>query len=168
MRVQGEKLDVDKGVSIILAGLFGAVMGISMWAVLAGDYLQPGAVMNEQTQHTLRIVGFAGGFAALFSWWVQGFAAQRGFLVRMLFALFVFVVAFCCFGGLFRLVDSYVNRAGQQDWSLSGLYFASINDFYSFVLFMLVPPRAAYAALMVGAAVYMAAFGPRGPQTVEA
>jgi hypothetical protein len=31
----------------------------------------------------VRIVGFAGGLAALIAWWMQGFAANRGFLVRM-------------------------------------------------------------------------------------
>ena len=61
------------------------------WAILAGDYVQPGSVMNEQTHRTVRIVGFAGGLAALIAWWMQTFAANRSFLVRMLFALFIFI-----------------------------------------------------------------------------
>ena len=44
---------------------------------------------------------------------------------------------------------------------MSGLYWSSLSDFYSFVLFMLVPPRPAYAALMLAAALYLAIFGPR-------
>jgi hypothetical protein len=47
-----------------------------MWALLIGDYMN--TVMNEQTRHTLRIVGFAGALAALATWWVQSFAAKRG------------------------------------------------------------------------------------------
>ena len=90
--------------------------------------------MNEQTQHTLRIVGFAGALAALVTWWVQGFAAKRGFVVRILFALFIFVVAFCSFGGLLRFIYIHVTYPNQQDWSLSGHVLASLNDFVSFVL----------------------------------
>ena len=88
----------------MLAWLFALVMGISMWALLVGDYMQPNSVMNDQARQTLRIVGFAGALAALVTWWVQGFAAKRGFVVRFLFALFVFVVAFCSFGGLLRVI----------------------------------------------------------------
>ena len=61
--------------------------------------------MNTQTQHTVRIVGFAGLLAALVTWWCQRFAARRGFLVRTLFALFIFIVAFCSFGGLLRFIQ---------------------------------------------------------------
>ena len=47
MPVRGEELNIDKGVGFILAMLFGFVIGLSLWAVLAGDYVQPGSVMNE-------------------------------------------------------------------------------------------------------------------------
>jgi hypothetical protein len=33
---------------------------------------------------------------------------------------------------------------------------------------MLVPPRPAYALLMLAAALYVALFGPRGPRSIEA
>jgi hypothetical protein len=33
---------------------------------------------------------------------------------------------------------------------------------------MLVPPRPAYAALMIAAALYLAIFGARGPKTIRA
>ena len=75
-------------VGFVLAILFALVIGISMWALLVGEYMK--TFMNEQTRHTVRIVGFAGVFTALVTWWVQNFAAKRGFLVRFMFAFFVF------------------------------------------------------------------------------
>jgi hypothetical protein len=163
-----EKLTINNVVGFVLALAFAVVMAICMKAVLVGDYMQPNSVMNEQTQHTLQIVGYAGGLAALVAWWVQQFASGRGFVVRFLFALFVFIVAFCSFGGLLRILYLTFTYPNQLDWSLSGLYWTSLSDFYSFVLFMLVPPRPAYAGLMLAAALYLALFGPRGPRTIEA
>jgi len=160
-----EGLTFSKVVGFILAAAFALVVGVSMWALLIGEYMNN--VMNPQAQTTLRIVGFAGALAALVTWWVQQFAARRGFIVRFLFALFIFVVAFCSFGGLLRIIYSHVTYPSQQDWSLSGLYWASQSDLISFVIFMLVPPRPAYAALLVVAAIYIAIFGPREPKTIE-
>ncbi|MGH6736830.1 MAG: hypothetical protein ACRECX_12265 [Methyloceanibacter sp.] len=160
-----EKLTFTKVVGFVLAAAFAIVIGISMWALLIGDYMN--TVMNQQTQHTVRIVGFAGMLAALVTWWCQRFAAKRGFLVRTLFALFIFVVAFCSFGGLLRFIYIHATYPSQQDWSLSGMYLASLNDFYTFLLDMLLPPRAEYAALAIAAAIYVAIFGPREPKTVE-
>ena len=160
-----EKLTFNKVVGFVLAAAFGIAIGLSMWALLIGDYMN--TVMTPQTQHTVRIVGFAGLLAALVTWWCQRFAARRGFLVRFLFALFIFVVAFCSFGGLLRFVYIHATYPSQQDWSLTGMYLASLNDFYTFLLDMLIPPRPAYAALAVAAAAYVAIFGPREPKTVE-
>jgi len=87
--------------------------------------------------------------------------------VRLLFALFIFVVAFSSFGGLLRVIYSHVTYPSQQDWSFQGLYWASQSDLVSFVIFMLVPPRPAYAALMLAAAIYIAIFGPREAKEVE-
>ena len=152
-------------VGFVLAILFAVVIGVSMWALLLGDYVN--SFMNEQTRHTLRIVGFAGALAALVTWWVQSFAAKRGFVVRVLFALFIFVVAFCSFGGLLRFIYIHATYPNQQDWSLTGMYLASLNDFYTFLLDMLLPPRPAYAALAVAAAIYIAWFGPREAKTAD-
>ncbi len=160
-----EGLTFSKVVGFILAAAFALVIGVSMWALLIGEYMNN--VMNPQAQTTLRIVGFAGALAALVTWWVQQFAARRGFIVRTLFALFIFVLAFCSFGGLLRIIYSHVTYPSQQDWSLSGLYWASQSVMISFVIFMLVPPRPAYAALLVVAAIYIAIFGPREPKTIE-
>jgi hypothetical protein len=163
-----EKVTFNSIVGFVLAVAFAIVMAICMNAVLIGDYMQPNSVMNDTTRNTLQIVGYAGGLAALVAWWVQQFAATRGFLVRFLFALFVFVVAFCSFGGLLRVIYLMITYPNQLDWSLSGLYWSSLSDFYSFVLFMLVPPRPGYAGLMLAAALYLAIFGPRGPKTIRA
>jgi hypothetical protein len=162
------KVTFDSVVGFVLAIAFAIVMGICMKAVLVGDYMQPGSVTNQQTQHTLEIVGYAGGLAALVTWWVQQFAAGRSLIVRFLFALFIFVLAFCSFGGLLRIINLMITYPNQLDWSFSGLYWTSLSDFYSFVLFMLVPPRPAYALLMLAAALYVALFGPRGPRSIEA
>jgi hypothetical protein len=142
-------------------------MGICARAILQGDYMQPGGV-NEQTSHTLQIVGYAGGLAALVAWWVQQFAAGRGFVIRFLFGLVIFLLAFLAFGGLLRVVYLMITYPNQLDWSLSGLYWSSLSDFYAFVLYMLVPPRPSVALLIVAAAIYLAVFGPRGPRTIEA
>ena len=105
--------------------------------------------------------------AALVAWWCQRFTARRGFLVRMLFALFIFLVAFCSFGGLLRFIYIHATYPSQQDWSLTGMYLASLNDFYTFLLDMLLPPRPAYAALTVAAAIFVAWFGPREARTAD-
>ena len=160
-----DKVSFGNVVGFVLAILFAVVIGVSMWALLLGDYVN--SFMNEQTRHTLRIVGFTGALAALVTWWVQSFAAKRGFVVRVLFALFIFVVAFCSFGGLLRFIYIHATYPNQQDWSLTGMYLASLNDFYTFLLDMLLPPRPAYAALAVAAAIYIAWFGPREAKTAD-
>jgi hypothetical protein len=160
-----EKVTFGSVVGFVLALLLALVIGVSMWALLLGDYMN--TFMNEQTRHTLRIVGFAGALAALVTWWVQSFAAKRGFVVRLMFAFFVFVVAFCSFGGLLRFVYIHATYPNQQDWSLMGMYLASLNDFYTFLLDMFLPPRPAYAALSLAAAIYVAWFGPREAKTAE-
>jgi hypothetical protein len=160
-----DKLSFGNVVGFVLALAFALVIGVSMWALLLGDYVN--SFMNEQTRHTLRIVGFAGALAALVTWWVQSFAAKRGFIVRTLFALFIFVVAFCSFGGLLRFIYIHATYPNQQDWSLTGMYLASLNDFYTFLLDMFLPPRPAYAALSLAAAIYIAWFGPREAKTAD-
>ena len=47
------------------------------------------------------------------------------------------------------------------------MYLASLNDFYTFILDMFLPPRPAYAALTVAAAIYVAWFGPREVRTED-
>ena len=71
------------------------------------------------------------------------------------------------FGGLLRFIYIHATYPSQQDWSLSGLYLASLNDFYTFLLDMMIPPRPGYLGLAVAAAIYVALFGAREPRTVE-
>ncbi len=159
-----EKLTFSKVVGFILAAAFAIVIGICTWALMVGDSMN--TVMTEQTQHTVRIVGFAGLLAACVTWWCQRFVAHRGFVMRTLFALFIFLVAFCSFGGLLRFIYIRITYMSQQDWSPSGLYFASINDFYTFLVEMLTMGFG-FAGLAIAAAVFVALFGTREPRTVE-
>ncbi len=159
------KVTFDDVVGFVLAVLFALVLGVSMWALLLGDYMN--TVMNEQTRHTLRIVGFAGALAAVVTWWVQSFAAKRGFIIRFLFAFLIFGLAFCSFGGLLRFIYIHATYPSQQDWSLTGMYFASLNDFYTFLLDMLLPPRPAYAGLTTVAALFVAWFGPHDAKPAD-
>jgi hypothetical protein len=85
----------------------------------------------------------------------------------MMFALFIFLVAFCSFGGFLRFAYIHATYPSQVDWSLGGLYASSLNDFYTFLLDMLLPPRLGFVALAFGAAIYIALFGIREPRTVE-
>jgi hypothetical protein len=163
-----ERVSFDNVVGFILALFFALIIGVSMRAILIGDYMQPNSVMNEHTRLTLQIVGFAGGLAALVAWWVQQFASSRGLFMRFLFALVIFVLAFLSFGGLLRVGYLMITYPNQLDWSPTGLYWSTLSDFYSFVVFMLVPPRPAYAALIGAAALYLAWFGPRGPRYIRA
>ena len=159
-------ITINTIIGFILALLFAMVMGISMQAILVGDYLQSQNVMSETTQVTVRIAGFSGALAALLAWWAQRFAAMRGFIVRFVFALFIFALAFFSFGGLLRVIWTHVTYPNQQDWSFAGLYFASINDFYSFVLFMIGPSLPAYVMLLICAGLYIGIFGPREREAV--
>ena len=161
-----EKLTFSKVVGVILATAFAITIGVSTWALIFGDYMGTN-LFNEQTQRSVRIVGFAGFLAALVAWWCQRFVAHRGFFVRMMFALLIFLVAFCSFGGFLRFAYIHATYPSQVDWSLGGLYASSLNDFYTFLLDMLLPPRLGFVALAFGAAIYIALFGIREPRTVE-
>ncbi len=160
-----EQLTFGKVVGFVLAVAFAIAIGVSTWALMIGEYMNE--VVNEQTQRTVRIVGFAGLLAAAVTWWCQRFTARRGFLVRMLFALFVFLVAFVSFGGLLRFIYGIVTYPNLADWSLSGLYFASVSNLYAFLIDIFLPPRLSIAGLAVAAAIYVALFGTREPQTVD-
>lgn len=151
----------DRVVGFVLAILFALVMGLSMEAVLISDFLKSQELLSPGLDHTLRIAGFAGALAALVAWWAQTLAASRNVVIRFIFALVIFLMAFCSFGGLLRMIYVHMTYPSQQDWSLSGLYFSSIDDFYTFVLSLLGPSLPAYVALVAAAGLYIGLFGPR-------
>jgi hypothetical protein len=156
-----QRITLDNAVGFTLAVLFAIVMGVSMRAILVGDFMTPGKLMSEQVRQTLQITGLAGGLAALLAWWLQGFAAERGFVIRLLFGVAIFSIAFWSLGGLLRVIFGYINYPNQQDWSVTGLYWASIGNFYTFVVDMLVPLRIAFFALLLTAGLYLAVVGPQ-------
>ncbi len=63
-----EQSGFGRVVGFVLAGLFAAVMGLCLIAVLVADYMEPGRIVNEQARVTLRICGIAGASAGLFAW----------------------------------------------------------------------------------------------------
>jgi hypothetical protein len=111
-----EKLTFDKVVGFVLAACFALVIGVSMWALLVGDYMN--AVMTDQAQQTLRIVGFAGARRAHHPVGSspRSAASSCAFCSRCSSSS-----AFSSFGGLLRVIFNHVNNPSQQDWSLQGL-----------------------------------------------
>jgi hypothetical protein len=160
-----EKITFDSVVGFVLAFAFAIVMGISLQGSVVGDYMQLRVDVPEQTQQTLRAIGVAGGLAALVAWWVQRYAGERSFLIRVLFALFVFSVAFVSLGSILRVIFSQWAHPSILHWSLSDFYWVPYDNLISFVVFMIRP---AVGLLALTAAVYLAIFGPRGPRTITA
>ena len=160
-----EKITFDNVVGFVLAIAFIIVMGVSLQASVVGDYMQLRVDVPEQTQRTLRVIGLAGALAAAAAWWVQRFAAERGFLVRVLFALFVFSVAFVSLGSILRVISSQLAHPSILSWSLADFYWVPYDNLITFVVFMIRP---AVGLLALTAAIYLAIFGPRGPRTIEA
>jgi hypothetical protein len=162
-----KKLTMDNVVGFVLAILFALAIGFSMWGLLWGDYVNVSPEIQARVQKTLRTVGLAGALSALVTWWMQNFAAKRSLVVRLLFAFMIFAVAFGAIGSLLQFIYSHVTYPSQQDWSLTGLYFASLNDFYTFLVGMFLPPRMDYALITVAAAIFVAIFGPREAETAD-
>lgn len=160
-----EKITFDNVVGFVLAVAFATVMGISLQGSVVGDYMQLRVDVPEQTQQTLRVIGIAGALAALAAWWVQRFAGERGFLIRALFALFVFSVAFVSIGSILRVILSQWAHPSILSWSLSDFYWVPYDNLITFVVFMIRP---AVGLLALTAAIYLAFFGPRGPRTITA
>jgi ABC-type Fe3+-siderophore transport system permease subunit len=160
-----EKITFDNVVGFVLAFAFAIVMGVSLQGAVVGDYMQLRVDVPEQTQQTLRVIGVAGALAALAAWWVQHYAGERGFLVRMLFALFVFSVAFVSLGSVLRVVFSQWAHPSILNWSLSDFYWVPYDNLITFVVFMIRP---AVGLLALTAGIYLAIFGPRAPRTITA
>lgn len=156
-----EKTLLDRAVGLVLALLFAAVMGLCVAAVLIADYVQPGQIMSQQARQTLTLCGIAGAIAGLASWWLQGFAAQRGLIVRFFYGLGIFMLVFAGTGGILEIVRNFMANPGPTDFSLGGVYWASLSGFYSFALFLVVPLRIALVGVLLAAGIILALAGPR-------
>lgn len=160
------KSGISAVVEVVLALLFAGVMGVSSAAVLVTDYMHPGRIMSDQARTTLILCAAAGFLAALFAWWLQSFASERGFVIRFIYALITYTLSFGAIGGLLVVVSNFIFNPAHQDFSLAGLYGASVGGFYTFVLFIGVPLRASLAGILLAAGLIMAIVGPRQtPQT---
>lgn len=150
----------SRAVGGLLAIAFALVMGISVAAVLIPSSAGVARVMSDQERQLVILTGLAGGIAALLAWMVQKFAASRGFLIRFVYALLIYVLMFVALGGLLRAGYNYATKSGQ-DWSVGGMYGATVNQFYSFALDFVMQPVPALGALLLAAGFYIAIFGPR-------
>lgn len=156
-----EQSGFNRAVGLLLALLFALVMGMCLIAVLVTEYTEPGRVMSDQSRVTLRICGIAGVSASLIAWWLQGFAAHRGFVVRLLYGLVVFLLVFTAIGGLLEVVNNYAFNPGAHDYSPSGLYWASLGAFYTFTFFLISSFNPGLLGVLLVPGPYLALVGPR-------
>ncbi len=152
---------LDRAVGIVLALLFAAVMGLCLIAVLVADYMEPGRIVNEQARVTLRICGIAGAIAGLLTWWLQGFAAHRAFIIRFIYAMVIFLLVFCALGGLLEVISNFMLNTGPHDYSPSGLYWASLGGFYTFALFLIGSSNIGLITVLLAPGIILALVGPR-------
>ena len=156
-----EQSGFNRSVGFVLAILFSAVMGASILAVLITDYMEPGRVMSEQARQTLRIVAISGALAGLITWWLQKFASHRSFTVRFVYGLFAYLLVFCALGGLLEAGNNFMLNPAQQDFSLTGIYWASLGSFYTFALFVLGSAKPGLLAVLLAPGLILAMVGPR-------
>lgn len=156
-----EQSGLSRAVGFVLAILFAAVMGLCLIAVLSSEYTEPGRVLSDQARNTLRTVGIAGAGAGLISWWLQRFAAHRGFLIRAIYGFVIFLLVFCAVGALLEVINNYALNPGQRDFSPSGLYWSSVGAFYTFAIFVLGSFRLGLIGVMIAPALILALVGPR-------
>lgn len=151
----------NRGVGFILALLFAAVMGACLIAVLIADYMEPGRIMSDQAKNTLRTCGIAGAVTGLIAWWLQSFAAHRGFAVRFIYALVLFLLVFCALGGLLETINNFVSNPGPHDYSPSGLYWSSVSGFYTFSFFLVSSFNLGLLGVLLAPGLILALVGPR-------
>ena len=147
-------------VGTILALLFACVIGISVSAIYIGDYMDVGRVPTLKESQTVRISGIAGFLAALGAWWLQRFAAGRGFIIRVVYALAIIILLFAAFGGLVQNISHYMSNP-EGISGFENIYWGSLAGFYSFVLGLVTSFKPALPALLLTAALYIAIIGPR-------
>ena len=156
-----EQSGFGRAVGFVLAWLFAIVMGLCIFAVLIPDHMEPGRAISEQALLKFRIYGIAGGSAGLFAWWLQSFAAHRGFAIRFIYGLVIFLLVFASLGGLLEVGSNYLLNPGPHDFSPSGLYWASLGGFYTFAVFLLAPFKPGLLGVLLAPGVILAFVGPR-------
>lgn len=156
-----EESGFGRAVGFILAVLFAVVMGACLIAVLVADYMEPGRIMSEQARVTLRICGIAGTIAGLATWWLQRFAAHRGFVVRFFYGLLIFLLVFLALGGFLEAGSNFFLNPGPHDYSPSGLYWASLGGFYTFAVLLLSSFNLGLLAVLLAPGIFLALVGPR-------
>jgi uncharacterized membrane protein (DUF106 family) len=146
-------------VGFVLSILFAFTMGIAVSGALTGVFTVSGQTLSPQTIQKINAAAMAAGFAGIVAWAMQHFVAHRAFFVRFLYGFVVFLLVFAAMGALVNAIRSYADQPGA-DWSLTALYGASLNQFYTFALDLLFPPPVPLAALLFAAGLFLAAFGP--------
>ena len=156
-----EQSGFGRAVGFVLAWLFAIVMGMCLYAVLISDFMEPGRAMSEQAQLTVRICGIAGASAGLLAWWFQSFAAHRGFAMRFIYGLVIFLLVFASLGGLLEVGSNFMLNPGPHDFSPAGLYWASLGGFYTFALFLMGSYNMALLGVLLAPGIILAFVGPR-------
>lgn len=156
-----EQSGFGRAVGFVLACLFAIVMGLCLFAVLVSVYMESGRAMSGQEQLTVRICGIAGASAGLLAWWFQSFAAHRGFAMRLIYGLVIFLLVFASLGGLLAVGSNFMLNPGPHDFSPSGLYWASLGGFYTFALFLLGSFNAGLLVVLLAPGIILAFVGPR-------
>lgn len=148
-------------VGLLLSLLFAGVMAASSAAILVAEFMQPGRALTDQARQTLILAGIAGGLAAILSWILQNFVASRGFFTRFAYAVPTYALAFFALGGMLVVMSNSYGNPNPKPFDLSELYSASVSGFYSFALFIFVPPRLPFFGLLLAAGLVLALVGPR-------
>ena len=145
----------------ILAILFAAVLGLCIFAILYAEFAQSAGTVNDRERTTLIIAATAAALAALISWLLQKYAAHRGFGIRALYGLLIYLLLFAGLGGMLELGHGIATNTGTIDFSPSGLYFLSLGAFYSFAINLVGQQIFWIIGLFSSAGLFLAFVGPR-------
>jgi hypothetical protein len=150
-----------RAVGFILALLFAIVFGLCIFAILYSDFALSGGTVNDRERTTLQIAATAGATAALLSWVLQKYAAHRGFGIRVIYGLLIYLLLFAAIGGMLELGYGITTNTGTIDFSLSGLYFLSYGAFATFAINLIGAQALWIVGLIIFAGLFLGAVGPR-------